>query len=112
VYAEQERKMYGEYFRMKTGLVYEGPSQGISGIRQDKKLFGIVTDQPHKETPPGTAAFTAPGSKELSGLSVFHDSGLITIIACSFLKKSIASFWNCSLLPGSPNCLNKSHKIA
>jgi hypothetical protein len=49
VYAEQERKMYADYFKMKIGIFYEGPLLlvapwnkaffGISPIRSTGNLF-------------------------------------------------------------------------
>jgi hypothetical protein len=76
---------------MKTGIVSESPSQGISGIRQDKMLFGIVPISRTKKPLRGQQRSSHLESKSsnslmISGLSVFHDSGLNMIVACPFLK--------------------------
>jgi hypothetical protein len=73
VYAEQERKMYADYFKMKIGIFYEGPLLLVflrhQGIRSS---LGYPRSEA-QETSFGAQAFNARGSRELPEYSLQVD---------------------------------------
>jgi hypothetical protein len=70
VYAEQERKMYADYFKMKIGIFYEGPLLLVSLRHQGIKSSLGYPQSEAQEASFGGLAFSARGIRELPEFSL------------------------------------------